>query len=448
MRFQEVNFDGLIGPSHNYAGLAPGNLASDNHKGQVAYPREAALQGLEKMWMLQQMGFVQGVLPPAPRPDLETLRGIGFSGDDGQVVSRAYKEAPHLLAACYSAASMWTANAATVSGSKDCPDGRIHFTPANLHTSLHRSLETVHSARALQQIFSNERFFCHHPALPSQSDFSDEGAANHTRLCTAFGKPGINLLVYGRSAHSIGPVVFPARQTRTASEALVRQHNLAPVNYLLAQQNPEVIDLGVFHHDVIGVGQRNFMMLHERALLDQTLVIGELKRRWQLLNSSADEPLYIAEFSDQLISVKEAVDCYLFNSQLLTRSDGSMLLLAPDHCQRSAAARRAIEWLLAEDNPVTEVLYTDVTQSMNNGGGPACLRLRVPMSDKELHAVHRGVILDFTLYTRLKSWIEKHYREQLSASDLADPRLPLEIKTALDELTSILELSELYPFQV
>ncbi|GGK63348.1 N-succinylarginine dihydrolase [Amphritea balenae] len=448
MRYQEANFDGLIGPSHNFAGLSPGNLASNQHKGEIAYPKQAALQGLEKMWMLQQLGIPQGVLPPLCRPDLDCLRKLGFSGDNNRVISHAGKQAPHLLAACYSAAAMWTANSATVTCSKDSPDGRVNFTPANLLTAFHRSLETSATATHLQRIFSDPSYFHHHPALPAQSDFADEGAANHTRLSESFDKPGINLLVYGRSADNIQPLVFPARQTRAACEAIVRQHGLAEANTLLAQQNPEVIDQGVFHHDVIGVGQQNFLMLHQRALLDQKLLISKLKRKWQALYPKQQKNLVVTEFSDSLINVQEAVDSYLFNSQLLTLPDSSMLLLAPSRCAESSAAQTAIDWLLAEKNPVSQVAYAELTQSMNNGGGPACLRLRVTLSDKELNAVHRGVMLDFTLYTRLKGWIETHYRDQLSADDLTDPRLILEIHTALDELSEILDLPLLYPFQV
>ncbi len=44
----EINFDGIVGPSHNYAGLSLGNLASARNAGAVSRPRDAALQGLAK----------------------------------------------------------------------------------------------------------------------------------------------------------------------------------------------------------------------------------------------------------------------------------------------------------------------------------------------------------------------------------------------------------------
>ena len=116
---REVNFDGLVGPTHNYAGLALGNVASMRHGGLEANPREAALQGLAKMKSLMDAGYAQGVLPPQQRPDLGALRALGFSGSDERVLARAAGEAPQILRAVCSASSMWTANAATVRKKKN-----------------------------------------------------------------------------------------------------------------------------------------------------------------------------------------------------------------------------------------------------------------------------------------------------------------------------------------
>ncbi|WP_417226650.1 N-succinylarginine dihydrolase [Amphritea sp.] len=446
MPYQEVNFDGLIGPSHNYAGLSPGNLASNQHKGQIASPRQAALQGLEKMWRLVQLGQTQGVLPPACRPDFDTLRRLGFHGNSEQVLSQAHRQAPHLLAACYSASSMWAANAATVSSSLDSPDKRIHFTPANLITTFHRAIETTSSGTLLQRIFPNPKHFYHHPSLPAQSHFADEGAANHTCLCPTHRHPGLTLLVYGRGNQTATPQRFPARQTQAACEALIRQHNLSTSHVLLAQQNPKVIDQGVFHHDVIGVGQRNLLLLHQDAWVNQASLLYRLQQQWQRLES--DTPLIIHQINRQDLSVKNAVDSYLFNSQLISLADQTMLLLAPANCLASPQAQNAIDQLIDGPNPVNAVEYIDLTQSMNNGGGPACLRLRVPMSETELAAVHSPVLLNEPLYQQLKNWINRHYRDQLAPEDLADPHLANEICTALEQLTEILALPHLYSFQV
>src|SRR5678816_4173475 len=133
-----MNFDGLPGPTHNYSGLAHGNLAAERNAQQDANPREAALQGLAKMRALAARGFSQAVLPPQERPDVDALRALGFAGTDHDVIVAAGRDAPELLAACSSAASMWVANAATISSAPDCADGRMHVTPANLVTHFHR----------------------------------------------------------------------------------------------------------------------------------------------------------------------------------------------------------------------------------------------------------------------------------------------------------------------
>ena len=133
----EVNFDGLVGPTHNYAGLSSGNVASTSNKGDTSSPKAAAKQGLKKAMSLAELGLKQGVLAPHARPDLKTLRRLGFTGSDTEVIERAGKKAPEILAACYSASAMWTANAATVSPSADSSDGKVHFTPANLNNKFH-----------------------------------------------------------------------------------------------------------------------------------------------------------------------------------------------------------------------------------------------------------------------------------------------------------------------
>jgi succinylarginine dihydrolase len=84
---------------------------------------------------------------------------------------------------------------------------------------------------------------------------------------------------------------------------------------------------------------------------------------------------------------------------------------------------------------------------MRNGGGPACLRLRVVLNEQERQAVNPAVLMSDALFGRLNTWVDKHYRDQLSEADLADPQLMIESRTALDELTQILQLGSVYSFQ-
>ncbi len=443
----EVNFDGLIGPTHNYAGLSHGNLASEHNKGNLSNPKEAALQGLEKMYTLHKLGFKQAVLPPHERPYLPALLQIGFKGTDQEIFCNAFKQAPEILASLCSAASMWTANAATITPSVDSEDHKFHITPANLATKFHRAIEADFNYNLFQTIFYNDDLFCVHPPLMQGSFFSDEGAANHTRLCEEYGKKGVHLFVYGRygfKANVIAPIRFPGRQTFEAFQAIARIHNIPENLVVYAQQSPQAIDSGVFHNDVIGVGNCNVYFCHELAYLEQEAVLADLAHKYEKITS---KPLHIIEVKEEEVPLKEAVAAYLFNSQLLNTDDG-MLLLAPAECQESSIVSRYLELLLAKPNsPIKRVLFTNLRQSMCNGGGPACLRLRVVLTPAELQQIPPSLMLTDGLYIELKNWITNHYREQFSIVDLQDPDLLDEVYRTLDKLTQILDLGPIYSFQ-
>lgn len=445
MDVYELNLDGLVGPTHHYAGLAPGNIASTSNALNASSPKCAALQGLQKMRLLHQMGLKQGILPPHQRPNLALLHKLGFCGTPIQQITKAYKTAPELLSASYSASSMWTANAATVSASTDTKDNKVHFTAANLVSNLHRHQEADCSSHLLKTIFSNPDFFEHHEVLPKSSITGDEGAANHNRLCAHHGAAGINLFIYGKQAmnnSALAPKNYPARQTKEASMAIARLHQLNPEQVVFAQQNPDAIDKGVFHNDVISVANESVYLIHEEALYDQKAVLAQLREK-------ATFSLHIIELSKDKMSIEDAVQTYLFNSQLLSLpNQKGMILIAPSECEQHARVKRCIDELISDSsNPIHAAHYLDLKQSMRNGGGPACLRLRVPLNLKELHAMHQGVLLDEPLFHSLEQWVQKHYRDELIASDLIDPQLMNESFSALDELTQILKLGSIYPFQ-
>lgn len=464
-----MNFDGLVGQTHNYAGLSPGNLASEKHRGAVSSPRRAALQGLAKMRRLMELGLTQGVLPPQERPDVWTLRRLGLGkggrGTDAEVIEEAARRSPALLSACSSGSSMWTANAATVAPSADTGDGRVHLTPANLVAHLHRALEDRQTERALRAIFREGPRFRVHAPLPSVTAFGDEGAANHIRLCARHAEPGVQVFVYGRCALEetreriartpgasgaprreppADPRKYVARQTLEASEAIARLHGLSEERTLFVRQNPDVIDAGVFHNDVISVGNENVLLYHERAFAEGDAAIDGMRQRLRGLGADLVE----IRVTEEEVSVEEAVATYLFNSQIVTLPGGGMMLVCPGECERSERVRRRIDRMLADDNPVERVEFFDLRESMRNGGGPACLRLRVALTDEELAAVNPGAILTPTLVGELEAWVRRHYREELRPADLADPRLVDETRRALAELTEMLGLGAIYPFQM
>ncbi|HAU8790194.1 TPA: hypothetical protein JEW24_000524 [Escherichia coli] len=254
MNAWEVNFDGLVGLTHHYAGLSFGNEASTRHRFQVSNPRQAAKQGLLKMKALADAGFPQAVIPPHERPFIPVLRQLGFSGSDEQVLEKVARQAPHWLSSVSSASPMWVANAATIAPSADTLDGKVHLTVA-------------------------------------------------------------------------------------------------------------------------------------------------------------------------------------------------MMLVLPQECREHAGVWGYLNELLAADNPISELKVFDLRESMANGGGPACLRLRVVLTEEERRAVNPAVMMNDTLFNALNDWVDRYYRDRLTAADLADPQLLRGGREALDVLSQLLNLGSVYPFQ-
>jgi succinylarginine dihydrolase len=445
MSAYEVNFDGLVGLTHHYAGLSFGNVASTSNKNTPANPKLAAKQGLQKMKTLSDMGFKQGVLPPQERPHIPVLRQLGFTGSDAQIIATVAKQSPQLLSAVSSASSMWTANAATVSPSADTADKRVHFTVANLNNKFHRAIEADTTSATLRSIFKNEAHFAHHAALPQQALMGDEGAANHNRLGGDYGDSGVEVFVYGKQAFggTVEPQRFPARQTREASEAVMRLHGLDAAKTVFIQQNPDVIDQGVFHNDVIAVSNRNVLFHHQQAFLNQTQALDEISQKMSALGHK----FISVEVPTAQVSVADAVGTYLFNSQLLSKPDGKMMIIVPEESRQNQRVWDYLSSLINSNGPINEIKVFDLRESMRNGGGPACLRLRVVLTDAELQAVAPGVLMNESLFFTLNNWVERHYRDRLTEADLADPQLLIENRQALDELTRIMGLGSIYPFQ-
>lgn len=411
----EINFDGIVGPSHNYAGLSPGNLAATRNAGAVSYPRAAALQGLEKMRGNMALGLAQGFFPPLPRPNPQWLDAIAAdAGTD-----------PALIAAGWSASAMWTANAATVSPAPDTRDGRCHLTAANLVTMPHRSHEWPDTLRTLLTAFADRAHFAVHPPVPPC--FGDEGAANHMRMAPAHGRPGIEIFVYGRAGGR-----FPARQHEQASRAVARTHRLDPARVIFAEQHPDAIAAGAFHNDVVAVANEQVLLAHERAFADPAALYRMIRERLP--------GAQIIEVPDSAVSLDEAIRSYLFNAQLLTLPGGEMALVAPDEAWESVPVRRWLEGLLAGNGPIRQVRPVDVRQSMANGGGPACLRLRVVAGPAH---VDPRFLLDDARADRIAQVITAHWPEQIDPADIGQPALHRAAADARARLLDALDLAEL-----
>lgn len=431
----EANFDGLPGPTHNFAGLADGNLASGRHAGRRSWPRQAALQSLAKMRTVRDLGLVQGILPPQARPELHFLRAAGYRQPVAELVQRLSVESPSLLAAVYSSSSMWTANAATVSAAADTADGRVHLTTANLSGQLHRAIEADATAAVLKAVFADPQSFVHHPPLPAV--LADEGAANHTRLAPRYGDAGVALFAYGRRLFRPDPDSprLPARQVCEASEAVARQHGLDPAHTVFARQLPAAVDAGVFHNDVICVGNRNLLFLHEQAFCDQHDVLARV-------DDALGGRLRVLEVPAAKISLERAVATYLFNAQLVSPGDDAdaQVLLAPTECRDDPVVRGWLEDAVRR-GALSAVHYLQVGESMHNGGGPACLRLRVAASRQALAGLGGDVLASDGQLDRLGQWIETHYPESLVPADLADAELVAVADRALAGVYRILGLA-------
>jgi succinylarginine dihydrolase len=412
----EINFDGIIGPSHNYAGLSAGNIASSTHKGLVSHPRAAALQGVAKMRHNLALGLAQGLLVPHPRPNRTWLAALGAT----------VEEAPESLRpAAFSASAMWAANAATVSPAPDTEDGRCHLTVANLRTMAHRSHEWPATLAQLRLAFADEARFAVHPPVPGT--FGDEGAANHMRLAAAHGAPGVELFVYGERGGA-----YPVRQHEQASRAVARRHGLDPRRTLFVRQSEEAIAAGAFHNDVVAVANETVLFAHEQAFEDRGALFAALR---ELMPEAV-----IVEAPASAISLEAAVASYLFNAQLVTLPEGGMGLILPEEARETVPVWAWLQEMVTGNGPIRRLFVVDIRQSMANGGGPACLRLRV-VADPE--AVDPRFIADAGKLDRIEGVIESQWPERIAPEDLPDPVLSARIERARTELLETLELEEL-----
>jgi succinylarginine dihydrolase len=415
MSLVEINFDGIIGPSHNYAGLSFGNLASTRNTGQVSNPRAAALQGIEKMRANLKLGLAQGIFLPHRRPDRQWLEALGTSYEAAE---------PRIATNAMSASAMWAANAATVSPAPDCADGKCHLTVANLKSMPHRSHEWPETLAQLRVAFGNPAFAVHAP-IPVA--FGDEGAANHMRLASGYGTPGVEIFVYGVSGGA-----FPARQNIEASKAIARLHNLDPERTIFAEQSEDAIAAGAFHNDVVAVANQRVLFAHEKAFADRDRLVSECERLFP--------ELQLVEVPVAEVPLADAVSSYLFNAQLVSPPDGETTLILPSEARETPSVWSWLQRHVAGNGPIRKVEVVDVRQSMANGGGPACLRLRV-VGDPE--TVDPRFMVDEGKLDQIAEVIGRGWPEEIHADDLQDPKLVATVEAARASLFSALDLSNL-----
>ena len=416
MALVEINFDGIIGPSHNYAGLSAGNLASANNAGAASQPRAAALQGIEKMRANLRLGLAQGFFMPLDRPNTAWLAGLSTDIASAE---------PHICAAAFSASAMWAANAATVSPAPDTADGRCHLSAANLLTMAHRSHEWTGTQAQLKLAFADTAHFTVHGPVPPP--YGDEGAANFMRLCPSHGEAGVEIFVYGKSG---GP--FPARQHIESSKAIARAHQLNPERTLFIQQSEVAIAAGAFHNDVVAVANERVLFTHEQAFEKPEAAYAAIRDRMP-------EAEIVIVPADR-VSLADAVQSYLFNAQLVTLPSGEMALILPTEAQSNANVWGWLQEHVAGNGPIRKLVPVDVRQSMANGGGPACLRLRVVADPATVDA---RFMADEAKLDRMAEVIAAYWPVSISPDQLGDPALMAQVQAARLALLTACELTEL-----
>ena len=443
--YKEIDFACLPGPTHNFGALAYGNKASEANRGKPSNPQAAIQQVITKIAHLGREGVLQVVLPPHERPHVQTLRSLGFSGTDQQIIEKAHKANPMLLTQICSSSAMWSANAATVAPSCDTMDGKLHITPASMQANFHRAIEAPFAQRIFEHVFRpliEEGGAEIHQALPYYPGLGDEGAANHMRFANDHGEQGVHLFVYGKNDQDTGqpvPQKYPARQQLSASQSLARLNRLPENRVIYVQQNPDAIDAGVFHNDVISVANLTVWMLDKGTYLDTTKVISDVRAALQ-------GNLQVAISTN--LDFETIRRTYVFNSQIVSLPNGQMMLIAAKEAQDNPATLAYIQSVIDDPtNPISKVEFFDLTQSMNNGGGPACLRLRIAMSEAERGKMQGRILLDQKLELELRAWADKYYPEHLEQENLRDPQTLINARTAYDELTQILQLGSIYDFQ-
>jgi len=416
MALGEINFDGIVGPSHNYAGLSLGNLASTRNAGQISRPRAAALEGVAKMRANLGLGLTQGIFLPHPRPNHAWLAELGTTIDQAE---------PALAANAMSASAMWAANAAIVSPAPDTADGRCHLTVANLRTMPHRSHEWPTTLAQLRLAFGDEGHFTVHAPIPPA--FGDEGAANHMRLAPAHGEPGVEIFVYGVSGGA-----YPARQHLEASKAIARLHRLDPDRTLFAEQSEQAIAAGAFHNDVVAVANGPLLFAHEKAFAQRDRLIADCER---LLPD-----FELVEVTEADVPLPDAISSYLFNAQLVSLTNGETTLIVPVEAQETPSVWAWLQRHLAGNGPIRRVEVVDVRQSMANGGGPACLRLRV-VADPA--TIDPRFLVDHARLDVIAEVVERLWPAEVHNDNLQAPALIRDIEAARLALLDALDLGEL-----
>lgn len=438
----EFNIDGLIGPTHHFGGLGIGNIASESNRSRVSHPRMAALEGLSKMRKLYELGIPQFFLPPPKRPNGRWLKAVGFDHSNPDHWKRCFEFFPTVFSSALSSSFMWMANAASVSAGVDCKDGKSRVVVANLAASLHRGQECVERLTQLVDLFRYSNFMEIVAGIPGLTPLRDEGAANIMRLWNAHNHQGIYVFVYGDGGRDTieadgastllrSATLHPSRQTLLASRLVSNLLRIHDTRIHFVQQHSDAIDAGVFHNDVIATSHENFLLVHSRAFHNQPL---ELERISDAFLRQNGEALRILEIEESELALEEAVKTYLFNSQIVTLSDGHWMMLCPMECQQSESVQKMLRRIQNVESRIRDIAFVSLRESMANGGGPACLRLRAYASEREIRNLPAQYRIDDESLAFLEQFIASEYPEAVRLHDFLDGDLRAHCEWISDSL--------------
>ena len=316
-------------------------------------------------------------------------------------------------------------------------DNAIHITVANLNSMMHRSIEPKFTYKMLKRILNKKVNI--NKSLLNLPNIGDEGAANHIRIAERHNVPGYQIFVY--SSENISHAKTIERQSLIGSKLIARKNCVEDQRVFYLQQSNRAIRYGSFHNDIVSTANENIFIYHEEAFestQELKVILAKLKKLVpnfkpiKILNSEID--------------LQTIVSSYLLNSQLISLPSGGMMFLLPSEVKQYPNCMQWLEKISAEEE-IKKIKFIDVKQSMRNGGGPACLRLRMIFNENEISSVNKNFLLDDNKIDLLTNLIENKYRDRLQPDDLLDPNLADESLEILDALTKIFKTGSIYNFQ-
>jgi succinylarginine dihydrolase len=185
----------------------------------------------------------------------------------------------------------------------------------------------------------------------------------------------------------------------------------------------------------VAVANEQLLFTHEQAFADKDAFYADLRAALPCVD--------IIEVPASAVSLSDAIKSYLFNAQLVTLPDGGMALILPTEARDTPSVWTWLEQMIASNGPIRQLVPVDVRQSMANGGGPACLRLRVVADPADIDP---RFLVDEAELDGIATIVSQYWPESIAPQDLSDTRLIARIEQSWLTLVDHLQLSgDLFP---